>query len=266
MSRPTESALTRDERGVVTYTVDDASTRNALSTRMLADIDQTLDALAQDPSVRVIVVTGCGVTFSSGADRSELNDPATIERTTSLLSSILIRIEQSPVPVVCRVNGAAFGAGLAIVAAADISITVTDAVFGLPEVRFGLVAGPAAAACLTRIGQTAALDVLLTGRRFGAAEAERMHLVTAVVDRADLDATVEARVSELLLGDYDAIARTRRLARQLSGPAIAERLQIVAAAARGGAVVGDIVERDGYGQRALGGGRVRDEPLDASAQ
>jgi len=62
------------------------------------------------------VFTGGGVTFSSGADRSELNDTSTIERTTSLLSSILVRIEESPVPVVCRVNGAAFGAGLAIVA------------------------------------------------------------------------------------------------------------------------------------------------------
>jgi riboflavin kinase/FMN adenylyltransferase len=220
---------------------------------MLADIDRALTALAQDPSVRVIVFTGGGVTFSSGADRSELNDPSTIERTTSLLSSILVRIEQSPVPVVCRVNGAAFGAGLAIVAAADISIAVTDAVFGLPEVRFGLVAGPAAASCLTRMGQTAALDVLLTGRRFDAGEAERMQLVTAVVERDDLDGLVEARVSELLLGDYEAIARTRRLARQLSGAAISKRLQIVAAAANG-----ESVPSESYGQRAVAGAAVRD--------
>jgi len=247
------SALTRDERGVVTYTLDDLATRNAVSTTMLADLDRTLAALAQDASVRVIVFTGAGNTFSSGADRSELGDPATIEKTTSLLSSVLTRIDDSPVPVVCRVNGAAFGAGLAIVAAADISIAAADAVFGLPEVRFGLVAGPAAAACMARIGQTAALDLLLTGRRFGAREADLMHLLSAVVERPMLDETVEARVAELLLGDYDALSVTRRLTRALSGPSMAQRLQAVRAAAEA-----ETPGRDGYQRRGLARGPVRD--------
>jgi methylglutaconyl-CoA hydratase len=219
------SGATRDERGVVTYTVNESATRNALSTRVLQDIDDTLRTLAGDASVRVIVVTGGATTFSSGADRAELADPAIIGRTTDLLSSILTRIDESPVPVVCRVNGAAFGAGLAIMAAADISIACNDAVFGLPEVRFGLVAGPAAAACLGRIGQTAALDVLLTGRRFGAAEAERMHLLAKVVGRDELDAAVEHCIAELLLGDPDAIAATRRMIRRLSGTSLAERVR-----------------------------------------
>jgi enoyl-CoA hydratase/carnithine racemase len=231
MSRTTGSALTRDDRGVATYTLDEASTRNALSAAALQDIDQTLATLAGDPSVRVIVFTGAGTVFSSGADRSELGDPATIGRATGLLSSILTRIENSPVPVVCRVNGAAFGAGLAIVAAADISVTVSDAIFGFPEVRLGLVAGPAAAASVTRMGQTPGLDLLLTGRRFGADDAGRLHLVTAVVERDELDVAVGARIADLLLGDYGALAATRRLVRQLSGPGIAERLTLARAAA-----------------------------------
>jgi enoyl-CoA hydratase/carnithine racemase len=253
MSSAPASALTRDERGVVTYTLDDAATRNAMSTSVLVDLDRTLLALAEDASVRVIIFTGAGSTFSSGADRSELGDPATIEKTTALLSSILTRIDSSPVPVVCRVNGAAFGAGLAVVAAADISIAADDAVFGLPEVRFGLVAGPAAAACMARIGQTAALDLLLTGRRFGAREADQMHLLSAVVERSLLDETVEARVAELLLGDYDALAATRRLARQLSGPPMAQRLQAVRAATEA-----ETTGQDGYRRRGVAAGPVRD--------
>ena len=253
MSSEPASVLTRDERGVVTYTLDDPATRNAMSTGVLADLDRTLAALAQDPSVRVIVFTGAGSTFSSGADRSELGDPETIEKTTALLSSILTRIDDSPVPIVCRVNGAAFGAGLAVVASADISIATDDAVFGLPEVRFGLVAGPAAAACMARIGQTAALDLLLTGRRFGAREADRMHLLSAVVESSVLDETVEARVAELLLGDYDALAATRRLARQLSGPPMAQRLQAVRAATEA-----ETTGQDGYRRRAVAVGPVRD--------
>jgi methylglutaconyl-CoA hydratase len=229
MGRSVGSGATRDERGVVTYMIDEPATRNALSTAVLHDVDRTLAALAEDASVRVIVFTGAGTTFSSGAERSELADPTTIEKTTGLLTSILIRIDESPVPVVCRVNGAAFGAGLAIVAAADISIAVSGAVFGLPEVRFGLVAGPAAAACLTRIGQTAALDVLLTGRRFGAEEAGRMYLLAAVVPDEELDAVLGERVAELLLGDYDAVAATRRLVRQLCGRPLSEQLRAASA-------------------------------------
>jgi methylglutaconyl-CoA hydratase len=232
MTRTTRSALTRDERGVATYTLADGPTRNALGTAVLAGLDQALAELAGDSSVRVVVLTGAGTVFSSGADRGELGDPAAIERATGLLCSILTRIESSPVPVVCRVNGAAFGAGLALVAAADISVAACDAVFGFPEVRLGLVAGPAAAASLARMGQTAALDLLLTGRRFGAGEAGRLHLVTAVVGRDELDAAVEARIAGLLLGDYDALAATRRLVRQLSGPPIAQCLAAEVSASR----------------------------------
>jgi riboflavin kinase/FMN adenylyltransferase len=253
VSGTTTSRLTRDGRGVVTYTVDDAATRNALSIAVLEDIDAVLAQLAEDSSVRLIVFTGAGTVFSSGADRAELGDPATIERTTALLGSILTQIDQSRVPVVARVNGAAFGAGLAIVAAADISIATADAVFGLPEVRFGLVAGPAAAACLGRIGQTTGLDLLLTGRRFGADEAARLNLVTEIVERDALEAAVEAKVVDLLLGDADAVAATRRLVRNLYGATLPERLRIVHEAAEV-----ESQRYDGYVSRGVAQGGVRD--------
>jgi enoyl-CoA hydratase/carnithine racemase len=145
MSGTWTSRLTRAGRGVVTYTVDDAATRNALSIAVLEHIDRTLTELAEDSSVRLILFTGAGTVFSSGADRAELGDPVTIERTTALLSSILTQIDESRVPVVARVNG---GARLTIAAAADTTIDSTDAIFGLPEVRVSLVAGPAAASCM----------------------------------------------------------------------------------------------------------------------
>lgn len=223
--------LTRDDRGVVTCTVDDAPTRNALGTAALLDIDRVLADVAADPSVRVLVFTGAGTVFSSGADRSELGDPALIESSTRLLTRILTRIDESPVPVVARVNGAAIGAGLAIAAAADIAIAAEDAFFVLPEVRFGLVPGPAAAACVARMGQTAALDLMLTGRRFAAPEAARLHLVARVVPRDELDAAVGTVVTDLLAGDAVALGATRRLVRRLGGPGMGERLGIARAAA-----------------------------------
>ena len=220
--------LTRDARGVVTYTLEDAPTRNALGTAALLEIDRMLAEVAADPSVRTLVLTGAGAVFSSGADRSELGDPALIESSTRLLTQILTRIDESPVPVVARVNGAAIGAGLAIAAAADIAVAAQDAFFVLPEVRFGLVPGPAAAACAARMGQTAALDLMLTGRRFGACEAGRLHLVARVVPGAELDEAVDEVVADLLAGDADAVAATRRLVRRLGGPGMAERLRLAA--------------------------------------
>jgi enoyl-CoA hydratase/carnithine racemase len=231
MSQVSRLAIARDDRGVVTCTVDDAPTRNALGTVALLDLDRVFAAVATDPSARVLVLTGAGSVFSSGADRSELGDPALIEASTRLLTQILTRIDESPVPVVCRVNGAAIGAGLAIAAAADIAIAAQDAFFVLPEVRFGLVPGPAAAACVARMGQTAGLDLMLTGRRFGAPEAARLHLVARVVPRGELDAAVGAVLADLLTGDAAALGATRRLVRRLGGPGMGERLRIARAAA-----------------------------------
>jgi len=243
--------LTRDDRGVVTYTVDDAPTRNALGTAALLDIDRVLADVAADPSARVLVLTGAGTVFSSGADRSELGDPALIESSTRLLTQILTRMDESPVPVVGRVNGAAIGAGLAIAAAADIAIAAEDAFFVLPEVRFGLVPGPAAAACAARMGQTAGLDLMLTGRRFGAAEAKALHLVARVAPRGELDAAVGAVIADLLAGDAAALAATRRLVRRLGGPGMGERLRIARAAAGDGRDDGG-GETDGRGETETG--------------
>jgi enoyl-CoA hydratase/carnithine racemase len=239
MSRTSRLAMARDDRGVVTCTVDDAPTRNALGTAALLEIDRVLADVAADPSVRVLVLTGAGTVFSSGADRSELGDPALIESSTRLLAQILTRIDESPVPVVGRVNGAAIGAGLAIAAATDIAIAAEDAFFVLPEVRFGLVPGPAAAACAARMGQTAGLDLMLTGRRFGAPEAARLHLVARAVPRDELDAAVGAVVADLLAGDAAALGATRRLVRRLGGQGMGERLRIARAAAGNGAETGD---------------------------
>ena len=231
MSPTSRLAVISDDRGVVTCTVDDAPTRNALGTAALLDIDRVLTGVAADPSVRVLVFTGAGTVFSSGADRSELGDPALIESSTRLLTQILTRIEESPVPVVGRVNGAAIGAGLAIAAAADIAVAAQDAFFVLPEVRFGLMPGPAAAACAARIGQTAALDLMLTGRRFDAAEAARLNLIARVVPADELDAAVGAVIADLLAGDVAALGATRRLVRRLGGPGMGERLRLARDAA-----------------------------------
>jgi len=208
--------ILRHGREVTTLTIDSPATRNALGSRSLADLAAALAVAGADPQVRVIVITANGTVFSSGADRTELGDPAAVERIVDRLEAVLRLIAETPKPVVCRVNGDAYGAGLAIVAAADLAVTVCQARFALPEVRFGLVATVAAAVAVPRIGATAALDLMLTGRTIDGVEAARLGLVTTVVDdEPALDDLMAERLQELAAGGAEALHQTKVLVRQL---------------------------------------------------
>jgi methylglutaconyl-CoA hydratase len=119
-------------------------------------------------------------------------------------------------PIVCRVQGDAYGGGVALIAAADLSIAAGDAHLSFPEPRFGLVATIALGTCVRRLGLTASLDLMLTGRRFDAGEAARLGLIAAAVDGSDLDGAVAGRVDALLEGGPSAVASTKRIARTLA--------------------------------------------------
>lgn len=210
--------IRRQGQEVTTLTIDAPATRNALGTEALGELVAALSDIAADPKVRVVLIGATGPVFSSGADRSELGDPATVARIVDRLGAVLTRIAELPQPVVCRVNGDAYGAGLAILAAADLAVTVRRARFALPEVRFGLVPTLAVEACVPRIGLTAALDLALTGRTIDGGEAAILGLVCAAVDdEAALDAAVAARVEVLLAAEPEALGATKTLVRRLAG-------------------------------------------------
>jgi methylglutaconyl-CoA hydratase len=202
----------QDAHGVLTLTFNDPPTRNALSLDVLANLLDRLYLI--DADTRVVVLTGAGATFSSGANRGEIAEHANVERASALMNQLLARLDALEVPVVARVNGPAFGAGLALVAASDIAVAAEDALFGFPEVRFGMVAGPALSAAARRMGETALRDLFLTGRQFLGAEAAKLGLVARAVPADSLEAEVEAVLADLLLGDRAALAETRRLMRR----------------------------------------------------
>lgn len=199
--------------GVFRIVLDDPNTRNALSVARLRDLNETLAGLGEDPAVRAVVLTGAGATFSSGADRTEFGDPAKLAELTRLTEQATAWLAALPQPVVARVNGPAFGAGLALVAACDLAIATDTAHFAFPEVRFAMVAGPAIAACRPRLTDTAMLDLFLTGRPFDAAEAAAVGLIGRVVPAGKLDAVVDAVLTDLISGDATALAATKRAIR-----------------------------------------------------
>jgi methylglutaconyl-CoA hydratase len=203
-----------DRTGVLTFLIDSPESKNALSLATLEQLASVLETL--DPTIRAVVLAASGTVFSSGADLREVDQPGFLECSTAILSQVLLLIDQVDAPVVARVNGPAFGSGLAIVATADISVAVSTARFGLPEVRYGMVGAPAAAACRRRIGETALLDLMLTARTIDATEAHRIGLVSAVVPGQELDVAISEHVEAILAGDPAAVGRTKHVVRALA--------------------------------------------------
>jgi len=201
--------------GRATITLDSPGNRNALSRRLLGDLAQALEDASSDASVRVVVLTGAGSVFCSGADLKEAGDGG--RPGVGGLPTILRLIMEGDRPVIARVNGAARAGGLGLLAACDLALAPASATFAFSEVRIGVVPAVIAVPCLRRMPRQAARRLMLTGRTFDAAEAAQAGLLDAATPDDGLDAAVDAAAEALLLGAPDALARTRRMLDDLTG-------------------------------------------------
>jgi enoyl-CoA hydratase len=172
---------------VALVTLDRPQVMNALSFALLDELGEALATLDADPACRVVVITGAGErAFAAGVDIREL----AAQTPDSLLDrdpfAVLERIPAMRVPVIAAVRGFALGGGFELALACDLVVASDDAQLGLPELGLGVVPGAGGTQRLSHaIGRARALEVILTGRRINADEAERLGLVTAVVPAAD---------------------------------------------------------------------------------
>jgi methylglutaconyl-CoA hydratase len=207
-----EPLLVQVSDGVATLTLNRPERRNALSRRLLADLSAAVGRLAGDPGVRVLVLTGAGPVFCSGADLREDREPGT-RRPVAALPELLTALWTSAKPVVARVNGPARAGGIGLIAACDIAVADRAATFAFTEVRIGVVPAVISVVCLRRMAVSDAHELLLTGEVFDAARARSAGLLTAAVPAAELDAAVDRYVDALLRGAPAALAATKRLTR-----------------------------------------------------
>ncbi len=177
----------RPAAGVVVLTLDNPGQRNAMSDEMTAAWVRTVDELADDPDLRVVVVTGAGSAFCSGGNTSWIaSEPdATVDRLRTRMLPFYrawLSIRRLEVPTIAAVNGAAIGAGLCLALACDLRYAAAGARLGAPFVRLGMHAGMGATWLLSDVvGDAAARDLLLTGRTVDADEALRLGLVSRVL-------------------------------------------------------------------------------------
>ena len=212
--------------------------RNAFNEHMIAELTAWaggVRAAAARQEVRVVVIAGAGKTFCAGADvgwmaKTVQYSEAENLRDAMAMSRMFSAIDELPVPVIGRIQGAALGGGAGLAAVCDIVVADDQARFGFTEVKLGILPAVISPFALAKIGRSAARELFLTGARFSSARAKEIGLVHAVVPAADLDAAVDGYVRELLTGGPEAIAAAKALIPQVWDRAIADAAPITAAA------------------------------------
>jgi enoyl-CoA hydratase/carnithine racemase len=204
------------ERGRVAYvTLDNAAKLNSLTSQAMARFAEAFDALATEPDLLCVVLTGAGGrAFIGGANIDEMAALASPAQARSFIEKVhgcCRAIRDLPVPVIARIDGYCLGAGLEIAAACDLRLASDRTVLGMPEVKLGLPSVVEAALLPTLVGWGRARWMLMTGETFTAAEAERWGLVEAVHPAGELDLAVESLVAALASADPQAVRLQKRL-------------------------------------------------------
>jgi enoyl-CoA hydratase len=183
---------------------------NAMTAGMVEALHGALTQAELDPGCRVVVLTGAGRGFCAGLDLDGYGDPPrAIEgesgvhrtlRTQRHIATLMQRIRRLPQPVIAQVNGPAAGGGLALVLASDLRIAATDAVFAVSFMRVGFSACDMGTSWLLPklVGAGRAHELMMTARRFDAAEALRIGLLADAVPQTELEARVDRAVDDLL--------------------------------------------------------------------
>jgi enoyl-CoA hydratase/carnithine racemase len=217
------------EQGHVAYvTVNNPERRNVLGIAGKKALAQAFNHLAKDKALRVAVLTGAGErSFIAGADLTEMKDlkPKGAREEHTWTHRACDAIRTLPVPVIARINGYCFGAGMELAASCDLRIGVTTAKFGMPEVRFGIPSGMEACLLPQLIGWGKTRELVYTGDHINAAEAFSCGFLEKLVEPAALDAGVGQWVSSVLAAGPRAIRLQKKLVRDWECMTIAQAVQ-----------------------------------------
>lgn len=207
-----------DARGVARLTMQRPDRYNAFDENLIAALHAAVEQAGQDAQVRVVLLAGDGKAFSAGADigwmrRAAAAAPEANRADALRFAAMLAAIAQCPKPTVARVQGLALGGGVGLACACDIAIATPGAQFAVSEARFGILPAVIGPYLIRAVGPRQAQRLALMAHRFPAEEALRLGLVQQLAE--DLDAAVEATLTELLASGPQAQAEIKQLFAQL---------------------------------------------------
>ena len=195
--------------------------RNAFNGTLVEELQLAFREADQDEDARVVVLSGNGKSFSAGADLSWMQQQAALtpednERGAERMARMFLSIARCRKPVVGRMHGHALGGGTGLTAAVDMAFCSEDCLFGLTEVKLGIVPAVISPYVMQKIGAGRARTLFLTGERFDGKEAMRIGLVHKAVPEGELDSVVQKAVGELLSAGPLAVASAKELIRAVA--------------------------------------------------
>jgi methylglutaconyl-CoA hydratase len=225
-----DAVLYNVEGAVALLTLNRPDKRNALNDAMIAGLKAALRAADESEQVRVVVLTGAGADFCSGADLAALQKIADSSITENLedarsLMELFALMRQVRVPVVAAVRGRALAGGCGLATACDLVLAAHSARFGYPEVKIGFVPAMVMAILRRNVSEKRAFELVTRGAELSATEAERIGLVNQVFADDAFEAEVERYVAGFERVSRSAVALTKRLLYHMDGMTFAAALE-----------------------------------------
>ena len=204
----------QDARGVVTLTLNRPHAFNALSEAMLAALQRELDRIANDESVRVVILAAEGRAFCAGHDLKEMRAQPSLEYYRDLFAQctrMMLTLQRLPVPVIARVQGIATAAGCQLVAQCDLAVASSAARFAVSGVNLGLFCSTPSVPLARNVARKQAFEMLVTGEFIDAAQAQARGLVNRVVEPAHLDAEIDTLAASIVAKPRAVVAMGKEL-------------------------------------------------------
>ena len=206
---------TRDDRGIVTLTLNRPDKHNALNSELIEALEEYFEAFYEKPTARILIITGTGGFFCAGADLNEMLSMSKVSEDENRqdairLASLMNTIYSLPVPTIARINGPAFGGGIGIIACCDFAIAAENAYFTFNELRLGLLPAIIAPYIINAVGVRTAKQLFLCASRMSAKQAYHAGLVTQFAGQESLDNAVMECTNSLLLSGPEAINECKR--------------------------------------------------------
>lgn len=214
------SGLRFERQGPIAWCViDRPSARNAFTPGMYLGIKRAVNLVNADPDLAALIITGVDDVFAPGGDLGGRSEPGDVPVPEGLTHEILpfLAIRDSRAPVIAAVNGICQAGGLLVAMMADICVASERAMFRVPELLRGITDATFAAALPAHVGIAVARDLLLSARRFGADEAQRIGLISRVVPHDDLLPAALEAAREVLLTSPMARAQVKRMLNERYG-------------------------------------------------
>ena len=206
----------KESEAVLWISFNRPEVHNAFNSEAILEMTAAFDSVISDDSVRVVVLTGEGKSFCSGADINWMREIIDYSFDQNLeeslqLAEVLYKIYTLPKPTIAMVNGAAIGGGTGFLSVCDIAVAAEEAKFGLSEVQIGLVPAAISPYVIRKIGESKAREYFLTGHRISAQKAAEIGLINEVVPGNKLEERIEELIEKFLASGPEAIASCKEL-------------------------------------------------------